>query len=221
MTRATILLICVLAIVLASVGCHRNETLGSAPRSEKASSVAGWKEISSSGVTFRLPSDWKSFELSRENMEKGLGAAFGDDPKFAELRKQVGEASKSGLVKLMAFETSTVKSGFATSCNLIIQDIPLPLTLEQVADANVSQISSIVAPGTKPKLEYTDVRSGKLALIRYELKTQNPAVPLIVSLAYASLKGQRMAVITFGGPVASEEHIRGIAKQAMEDCKFD
>lgn len=210
-----------IVVVLLAAGCSRgNEKLGSAPRTEKTSSVAGWKDVSTSGVSFRLPSDWKTIEISRDKLEKGIDTALGDDPKFASLRKQVTEASKSGLVKLLAFETSTVQSGFATNCNLIVQDMPVPLTLEQVADANVSQIAPIVAAGTQPKLDYVDAKSGKIALIRYELKPQDP-VPEIVCFAYVCVKGQRMAVATFGAPLKSEQHIREVAKQATDEIRFE
>jgi hypothetical protein len=208
-------------LVVCTIGCNRgHDKLGDAPRTEKTSSVAGWKDISTSGVSLRLPSDWKIVEVSKESMEKGGDAVLGNDPKFATLRAQAKQIAKQGLVKLIAFETSTVTSGFATNCNVAIQDMTLPLTLEQVAGATLSQIAPVVAAGTQPKIEYPEVPSGKLALIRSEIKPPNLATSL-ASLAYLRVKGQRLAIITFTAPQANEEHIRGIAKQAMDDFKFE
>ena len=65
------------------------------------------------------------------------------------------------------------------------------------------------------------MKSGKLALIRSEMKPQNPSVPELVSILYLAVKGQKSAAVAFTAPKSSEEHIRSIAEQAMEDFRFD
>src|SRR5687768_1463547 len=88
-------------------GCSRSEpSMGHAPRKESASAEAGWKVVTTSGVSFQLPSDWKSIEMKKESIDQGLDLAFGKDPKYAYLREQTAVMAQQGLVKLLAFDRS-------------------------------------------------------------------------------------------------------------------
>jgi hypothetical protein len=217
--QAVALIALVLAICVP--GCHADHKAGDAPRTERASAAAGWKDISTSGVTLRLPTDWKAMEIGRDLLEKGADKVMGNDPKMAGLRAQAIQMAKQGLVKLMAFETSTIGSGFATNCNVSMQDMGQALPLEQVAAATVAQITPAVAPGTQPRLDYVTAKSGKLALIRSEMKPQSPTIPELVSLLYITVNGQKSAAVAFTAPKSSEQHVRAIAEQAMEGFRFE
>jgi hypothetical protein len=149
-------LICFAFILLVGlIGCNReHDKIVNAPRTESASSVAGWTDVSTSGIALRFPDDWKFMDLTRENLEQALDKVFGSDPKFAETRSQASAMAQQGTFKLLAFETATLSSGFATNCVVGIHDMPGQETLEQVADAWVRAIAPMVTNGTQPKLEY-------------------------------------------------------------------
>jgi len=215
-------IVCLAVSLLLSLNaCKRgHDRIGDAPRTESASFAAGWKEISTSGIALQFPSDWKMIDLATENIEQGIDKAFGNDPKFASVRGQVSAAAKQGMIKLLAFETSTIGSGFGTNCNVILQDTPGQLTVEQAANATVQQLAPMVAAGTQPKLEYISLNSGKVAVVRSEIKPPNPSVPTLVSLAYLALKGTKLAIVTFTAPVTDETHIRAIADKSMSAFRF-
>ena len=130
-------MLCIVFSLLVSLtGCNReHDKIGDAPRTVSASSVAGWKDVTTSGIALQFPTDWKLMDLARESYEQGADKVFGSDPKFAAVRSQASAVAKQGLVKLLAFETATLGSGFATNCNVVIQDTNGQVTLEQVADA--------------------------------------------------------------------------------------
>ena len=184
-------LICFAFILLVGlIGCNReHDKIVDAPPTESASSVAGWTDVSTSGIALRFPDDWELIDLTKESFEQGADKVFGSDPKFAALRSQVSAAAQQGLYKLFAFETATLSSGFATNCDVVIQDMPGQETLEQVAEANLAAMASLVTNGTQPKLEYVSLKSGRSALIRAEMTTADPSVPVLVSLAYLNIKG--------------------------------
>lgn len=218
MKTATLLAVSLL-VSLAACGRERGR-IGDAPRTESPSSVAGWNEVSTSGIALRFPSDWKMIDLARETFEQGADKVFGDDPRFAAMRSQASAIAEQGMIKLLAFETSTVGSGFGTNCNVVITDTPGQVTLEQIAEATVQQISPMVAAGTQPRLEYHPLNSGNVAVIRSEIKPPNPTVPALVSFAFLNLKGSRLAAVTFTAPVTDETHIRMIADQVMGTFRF-
>ena len=209
-----------ISLLVCLTGCsHESDRIGGAPRTVSASSAAGWKEVSTSGIAFRLPSDWKIIDQSKGSFDEAMEKAFGNDPKFAAMRNQASAMAKQGMIKLLAFETSTAGSGFNTNCNVVALDSQ-GQTLEQIANSSVQQISTMVANGTQPKLEYITLKSGKTALIRSEIKTPNPAVPNLISLAYVSVKGSKLAVVTFSTAVSQETHIQPISSHAMETFRF-
>ena len=215
-------LICFAFILLVGLtGCNReHDKIVDAPRTESASSVAGWKDVSTSGIALRFPNDWELIDLTREDFEQGADRVFGSDPKFAAVRSQVSAAAQQGMYKLFAFETATLSSGSATNCNVVIQDMPGQETLEQVAEANLAAMASLVTNGTQPKLEYVSLKSGRSALIRAEMTTADPSVPVLVSLVYLNIKGSKQVAVTFTAPRTDETHIRTIADQVMDAFRF-
>ena len=215
-------LICFAFILLVGlIGCNReHDKIVDAPRTESDSSVAGWTDVSTSGIALRFPDDWKLIDLTRESFEQGADRVFGSDPKFAALRSQVSAAVEQGLFKLFAFETATLSSGFSANCNVVIHDMLGQATLEQAAEATVGAMASLVTNGTQPKLEYVSLKSGRSALIRSEITTADPSVPVLVSLAYLNIKGSKLVAVTFTAPRTDETHIRTIAEQVMDAFRF-
>ena len=66
-------LICFAFILLVGlIGCSReHDKIVNAPPTESASSVAGWTDVSTSGIALRFPDDWKLIDLTREGFEQG------------------------------------------------------------------------------------------------------------------------------------------------------
>jgi hypothetical protein len=213
-------LICFAFILLVGlVGCNReHDEIADAPRTESASSVAGWTDVSTSGIALRFPDDWKLIDFTKENFEQTLDKAFGSDPKLAALRSQVSAAAQQEQIKLFAIETATLGSSFATNCNVVIEDMP-GQTLEQAAEATIGKIAPMVINGTQPKLGYVSLKSGRSALIRAEI-TVDPSVPILVSLVYLNIKGSKLVEVTFTAPRTDETHIRTIADQVMDAFRF-
>ena len=210
-----------LCLLVGFTGCSQeHDRVGDAPRTETASSIAGWKGVSTSGIALQFPADWKLDDLSRDRYEQGADKVYGNDPKFAGIRSQASAAAKQGVIKLIAFETATVGTGFATNCSVGILDAPGQETLEQAAQATVSQLAPIVTQGTQPKLQYVTLKSGRSALIRSEIKSPNPAIPALVSLAYLIRKDSKLVVVTFTVPAQDETHIQTIANHVMETFHF-
>ncbi len=215
-------LICFAFILLVGlIGCNREpEKIITAPRTESGSSVAGWTDVSTSGIALRFPDDWELIDLTEEGWKESVDTAVGSDPKFAEMRSMVSDAAQQGMIKLYAFETATLGSGFATNCNVVILDVPGQGTLEQVAEANLREIAPLETNGTQPKLEYVSLKSGRSAFIRSEITLPNPSVPVLVSLVYLKIKGSKQVAVTFGAPRIDETHIRTIADQVMDGFRF-
>jgi len=216
------LLVWLVAINLAFLsGCGKDhDTVGDAPRTESASNLSGWKEISTSGIALQLPSDWKAMEISRETLERGEDKVFGNDPKMAAMRSQATALAKQGAVKLFAVDTSSVSTGFATNCNVAVIDEPGQPTLEQVADATVLQVTPMTADGKAPRLEYPTFKSGKAALVLSKVKSPNPAIPALLSLLYISHKGSKFVTVTFTGIASDEPQLRKVAEQSMDTFRF-
>lgn len=218
--KLTLLVPVVLSAVLL-LGCNGgHEKIGDAPRTEKAANAAGWKEISTSGIAIQLPSDWKTMDLSRQNFEEGADKVFGSDSKFAALRSQASAMAKQGLVKLVAFDTSTIGTGFATNCNVVTQDLPGPGNLEQIATATVKQIAPAVAAGTQPQLTYITTKAGKVARIRSEIKTANTSMPALASMAYLAVNRSKLFAVTFTTPKSDEARLKPVAEQAIDTLRF-
>jgi hypothetical protein len=218
--KKRMLIYAVASFCLFCAGCGRgSDKIGDAPRTEKASSTAGWKDVSTSGVNIQLPSDWKILDLSQQSWEQGADKVFGNDPRFAEMRSQATQMAKQGMVKLLAFEPST-SSVFNTNCNVVVMDLPGTATIEQIADSAVQQMAGMVAKGTKAGVEYVNWSGGKMAIVRAEIQPPNPTMPNLVSLAYVNIKGSKLASVTFTAPSSDEKHIRSISDQTMSKFGF-
>ena len=209
-------LICFAFILLVGlIGCNRHDGMADAPRTESPSSVAGWTDVSTSGIALRFPDDWELIDLTREDFEQAADRVFGSDPKFAELRSAASDAAEQGLFKLLAFEAATLSTS-----SVGIQDMSSQETLEQLADETVRAMAPVVTNGTQPKLEYVSLKSGRSALIRSEMPPLNPSVPVRVSLQYLNIKGLKLVVVMFRAPLTDETHIRTIADQVMDTFRF-
>src|SRR5204863_8189426 len=99
--------------------------------------------------------------------------------------------------------------------------LPPLFTLESAASDVVRQITPMVVPGTQPKLAYQTVKSGKVAVIRSEIRPANSNIPALVSLGYLGVKGSKLAVVTFTAPLSVETHIRSIADQSIDTFRFE
>ena len=64
-------LMCFAFILLGGViGCNREqEKIVNAPRTESDSSVAGWTDVSTSGIALRFPDGWELIDPTREDFE--------------------------------------------------------------------------------------------------------------------------------------------------------
>jgi len=185
-----------------------------------SSTKSEWKEVSTSGLAIKLPTDWKTIDLASGKSEQEAEAAFGKDPKFTEIRNQIRMAAQQPMVKLMAFDAKATGSGITGNCNIVIQDMPRPISLEEVADASVQQLSTVVKDGTHPKLEYITLKPGKVGFIRSELKTASTAMPVIISFACVAVKGSSAITITYGGPLANEKQFRETVDQSLAGLRF-
>jgi len=209
-------------LLLAGIsGCNRtDDKITTAPRTESPSSISGWTEVATSGVAIQFPNDWKLIDLASDQFAQREDKAFGNDPKLASIRAQVSAAAKQGMIKFMAFETATIGTGFATNCNLVIQDSVGHYTLEQVGDASVQQMAPLVAAGSQSKIEYVNLKAGRTAIMRSEIKIANPSVPLLVSLGYINLKNSRISTVTFTAPIGDEAKIRKFADKVMDTFHY-
>ena len=95
-------LICFAVVLLVGViGCNReHDKIADAPRTESDSSVAGWTDVSTSGIALRFPDDWELIDLTREGFEQAADRVFGSDPKFAELRSQASDRGTARTVPI-------------------------------------------------------------------------------------------------------------------------
>ena len=96
-------LICFAFILLVGlIGCNReHDKIVDAPRTESASSVAGWTDVSTSGIALRFPDDWKLIDLTRESFEQAADKVFGSDPELQTARSQVSAAGTARTVQIV------------------------------------------------------------------------------------------------------------------------
>lgn len=219
MPRRPAVLAFALFVVLS--GCHSgSDRVANAPRTERPSATPGWKEVSTSGVVFQLPNDWKTIDFARDKLEDAVSKAFGNDPKFDRLRAQVNTVAKQGGIKFYAIDASPSRGRSPIACNVVSQNVGLEVAVEQVADRTAQHMRTVVVSGTEPKVEYRTGPYGKMAIIRAEIKAPDPAVPQFVSLAHMVMHGPVIVIVTFSGPVTDEAHIKEIAGKAMENFRF-
>ena len=119
------------------------------------------------------------------------------------------------LFELLGFEAATLSSS-----SVGVRDMPSPLTLEQVADKAVRAAAPVEINGTQPKLEYVSLKSGRSALVRWEIPPLSPSIPVRVSLQYLKVKGSKLVVVMFRAPLTDETYIRTIADQVMDAFRF-
>ena len=91
-------LVCFAFILLVGlIGCNReHEKIVDAPRTESDSSVAGWTDVSTSGIALRFPDDWELIDLTREDFEQAADRVFGSDPNCLRLKRQLLAPARSG-----------------------------------------------------------------------------------------------------------------------------
>jgi len=181
--------------------------------------VAGWKRVSGAGLSFQLPSNWKTVAITPTSFDKGVDTVFGG-AKYADVRKEVRGIAKDGTIKIFGVETPIMGPGLNRTCLAAIVQEPPSATLEEVVNFSLQQDESIKAPGTKPKAEYLTLKSGRTALITLEIKPANPASPNTVSFSYVSLASSRMRLVTFSAPASDRIRIRRIADKAMSTFQF-
>jgi hypothetical protein len=177
--------------------------------------------VSTSGVALQLPADWKTMDLARETFEQAADKVLGNDPKFAALRAQASAGAKQGAFKLFAFDVAHTVNGFTPNCNVITQDVPGGMDLDQIAAASIQQLAPVVVAGTQPKLEYITGKAGKIAHVRSELRTPNPSVPTLISHGFMALNQGKLVVVTFTTPVLQESQIKPVADKSIASLHFN
>jgi hypothetical protein len=177
--------------------------------------------VSTSGIALDLPAGRKTMDLARETFEQAADKMLGNDPKFDALRAQASAAAKSGAIKLFSFDVTHTLNGFTPNCNVILQDVPAAIDLDQAVRESVQELTPIVVAGTQPKVNYLNGKAGRIADLRYELRIPNTSGSPLVSHGFLALNHGKMAVVTFTIPASEESQIKPVADKSIASLYFN
>ena len=174
----------------------------------------GWQTYTydDGGFAISLPPDWTHLDLTAEDFDAMMSYASETNPELAGLfsSETIQDLATAG-IKMMAVDTSMASLGSSinTNMNVLVEDIPLDLSLEKLVDLNIEQLKNMLGEDIVITRETVDLGNVKSEKIEYELVTNDVYGNSqdVVYEQYMILKDRMQYVISF---TTSKENFPGV-----------
>lgn len=179
--------------LLALGGCHKNDPASVAVAKPTERTVASGKELTADGVSLTFPEEWTTVDLTSGQLDK-IKETMAKGPNGPAMASAIEAVSKTGMVKMYAFDPKHSKPGFLNNANLTVTPAG-NATIDQALDQAKQQIATIGAQGSVSKETLPSGEFGKL-----EAHVKGPNGVEIRTLGYLKIEGGKMYVVTFTCP---------------------
>ena len=170
--------------------------------------------VSTRDFTMDLPNGWKVFDLTQKDFKKAMEAAKAGDPKNERLYNTVTSLASSNMIKMCAFDMSTISSGFADNINVVA--LPGTPTITELRAQSVQQLTSV----------YSDVKDRgviktpncEVVKITFNQKQAQPIGDLYC-VSLSTLGAKQIFTITITVKKANEAKLPAIEKAILASFK--
>lgn len=176
------------------------------------------KSVSLADLELILPPNWKVADFSDAEWKPKMGELAKGNATVASMMSVMEEASKSGFIKLVAFDLETSGSGFADNINVIVtpgQGLPFA----KLVAANDEQLRTIATKGHEPKLERKELSNGQWAILSSHVPTGPNGKDIAIKTCLA-LFHDKAYTITFSTLPGKASKAFDMVEPVLESVKF-
>ena len=176
------------------------------------------QSVSLADLELTLPSSWKIADFSNSEWKAKMAELAKGNATVASMMSMMEEASRSGFIKLVAFDLATAGSGFADNINVIVtpgQGLPFA----KLVAANDEQLRTIATKGHEPKLERKMLANGQWAILSSHLPTGPNGKDIAIKTCLA-LHSDKAYTITFSTLPGKEDQAASLVEPVLDSVKF-
>ncbi len=207
--------------LLVLAGCAASpvrETKSPASKVPKTLTLAEGELVSLADLEITLPSNWKVADFSNSEWKSKMAKLAKGNATVSGMMSMMEEASRSGFIKLVAFDLATAGSGFANNINVIVtpgQGLPFA----KLVAANDEQLRTIATKGHEPKLERKMLTNGQWAILSSHVPTGPNGKDIAIKTCLA-LHSDKAYTITFSTLPGKEDQTFGLVEPVLGSVKF-
>ena len=182
-----------------------------------------WQDyiLSEEGFALSLPADWISVDLDPEMLDQSVQTIVKENPGMASITTQLQGLVANKALKFLALAMSDPKADFPSSINLIKQELPGEVSLDEMAALTQKQLekmSNLEKPITHTRIK---TASFEVEEFRYGMKMKNGKQTLQISIIqYVFMNENNMFVITASAPKNQMTKYSPLFKQVLESFQL-
>jgi hypothetical protein len=174
------------------------------------------------GFGVGIPSAWTEIDMDPQKMDAALKAMEQQNPQIgAQISASVRPVAKLGM-KFYAFDLQSAATGFMRNVNLLKNETPTPLTLDQIVDQNVRQIESLPFVVKPVKHKRLTGAFGETERVQYGLNITAPGAPPIKSdaILYLFVKDKTVFILTVSVAQGEAAQYISLADKIAQSFRF-
>lgn len=180
----------------------------------------GWTMYSSDDIKISLPKNWVFLDLTAEDLSKMFAAAGEANSSLSKLFSSdyVNQLASAG-IKFMAIDPDpeSMGKGYAPNINVMIMDLNIPLTLDNLADITIAQLETML-PDAKTSQKDVTVSGFDAKEIVYTttLNTTLGTEVSVTATQYLMMVGKKEIILSFSLPTDRMDHYAEIVKRVTD-----
>jgi hypothetical protein len=167
-----------------------------------ATTPADWMAytVTGTGLRLALPQSWQQLDMDEAQLDKTIATMKEKNPQLADIMGDQARTLMQQGIKFFGFDNNdeAAKRGFATNINVISQDLPMEVNVDQVADASLGQLEQL-PNATKPETQKLTLSDGTEAMqVKYGFNINNEAGQTLktATTQYFTVKDKTLYVVT-------------------------
>lgn len=156
--------------------------------------------VTGTGLRLALPPSWQQLDMDEAQLDKTIATMKEKNPQLADIMGDQARTLMQQGIKFFGFDNNdeAAKRGFATNINVISQDLPMEVNVDQVADASLGQLEQL-PNATKPETQKLTLSDGTEAMqVKYGFNINNEAGQTLktATTQYFTVKDKTLYVVT-------------------------
>jgi hypothetical protein len=219
------LLVLGLALLLCLAGCRPAPVPDPAPATEATTAIAPipipegwtWAENKEAGVGIGVPPGWIAIDMSPEDFNRRLQETVGRSERLRAMQDQIAHLAAAGAYKILLVRSEPTDDGFTESMNIIREEATTELDLDEVTEAGIEGMRSLLPPDVVLERERVTVRTGTGERMRFFMRqtTAEGEVDAHVT-SYTFVEGRHIFAVTFTTSAARAEVSAPLFHEMME-----
>jgi hypothetical protein len=180
--------------------------------------------VASEGLSLGMPEGWQKIDMDAGMLDESLKALESSNPEFAKIFDAQARQMAAAGIKFFGFDSSpdALTDGFATNVNILVQPLPIDLSLDQYTEVNVDQIKGQLPGVSDVKVETVQLGALEARELSYGYSLNTAAggqTPIALS-QYIVIQDKNALVMTFTTTEAKAATYTPLFRQMAETLTF-